>query len=67
MIPMGFVSLMGFIISTINMFLKNPAGKEAPHWGHKTSTNLVDFKEEAIFLSPEHSMIEMVYFLAVRL
>lgn len=34
---------------------QNPAGKEAPHWGHKTSTNLVDFKEEAIFLSPEHS------------
>ena len=34
---------------------QNPAGKKHPHWGHKTSTNLVDFKEEAIFLSPEHS------------
>ncbi len=32
----------------------NPDGGEPPHWGHKTSTDMVHFKEEEIFLSPEH-------------
>lgn len=32
----------------------NALGGEPPHWGHKTSTDLVHFKEEEIFLSPEH-------------
>lgn len=30
----------------------NPHNGEAMHWGHKTSTDLVHFKEEPLFLSP---------------
>lgn len=32
-----------------------PSGEGKRHWGHKTSKDLVNFKEEEIFLSPETS------------
>jgi beta-fructofuranosidase len=33
---------------------ENPEGG-VPHWAHKTSTDMVHFTEEEIFLSPDHS------------
>ncbi|EFF25457.1 glycoside hydrolase family 32 protein [Enterococcus faecium] len=37
-----------------HQYIPNSPSSGTPHWAHKTSKDLVHFKEEEIFLSPEH-------------
>lgn len=52
--PNGLCQLNGTVHFYHQYVPQEASGGEAPHWGHKTSTDFVSFKEEPIFLSPEH-------------
>lgn len=52
--PNGAVQKNG-IYHIYHQYVPNNACGGKTHWGHKTSTDMVHFKEEEIFLSPDQS------------
>lgn len=53
--PNGLCQFNGTIHFYHQYVPQEAAGGLAPHWGHKTSTDFVSFKEEPVFLSPNHA------------
>lgn len=52
--PNGLCQFKGVIHFYHQYVPQTPLGGEAPHWGHKTSTDYLTFQEEPLFLSPDH-------------